>query len=215
MDLDSPSGQPTGSWKERIKARFTAFATWLFSDTRKGAVTDRFTQAVQGVLEPGERLQAGAKSGGNAGFLWVTDRRVILIRSTWFKARPKGLAWVEPRRASAIQYESVSFGESTSRTHAPPEGHRKWCSLRYARADGEQVRLTFDEPWMDEVLELLKVLGWSSKPIQSTPWHAAPQSGGSWEHGFGIGFLGGGDFGGGDSGGGGGDSGGGGGGGGG
>jgi hypothetical protein len=76
----------------------------------EGSGHDRFTLAVQGVLDPGERLQAGAKSAGNNGFLWVTDRRVILIGSTWFKARPKGVAWVELLRVPAFSSNRSASG---------------------------------------------------------------------------------------------------------
>ena len=148
---------------------------------RKETVRKQFQDAVQPLLEPGEQLVTGAwcASGpsplwvqglfGLAGmvianvryyFFWVTDRRVIFMKSSMFSSRPKGLAWADLRSAVTI-------------SEAQPAA--TWSHFKYHRpAGGKPIRLNFPRPWREEFATMTNALGSGGGPATSAPSAETP-----------------------------------------
>jgi hypothetical protein len=123
---------------------------------RKEKLRQRFTEAVEPELEPGEQLVAGAYAvagpnpwlasvigaigmllmGMRGYYVAVTDRRVMLVRATMWRSRPAGLAFAEP-------LASVEVTRVRSRVI--------WSSLRYRRPGGRRMRLNFHRIWRDDM----------------------------------------------------------------
>jgi hypothetical protein len=144
---------------------------------RRETVRKQFEEAVRPVLEPGEQLVAGAycASGPNplfltglfgligmlvAGvryyFVWVTDRRVIVMGASMMTARPKGnLVWADPRA-------SVSISDVTPAA--------TWSWFRYQRPGVEKpIRLNFARPWREDFAQMTAALSGSASATPSAP----------------------------------------------
>jgi hypothetical protein len=112
---------------------------------RKEAVKQQFTEALPGVLEPGEQVLGGAfgMSGPNplfaqglfgvAGYLIfrvrpyyvaVTDRRVIFMRASFWTTRPKGMAWSDARSSVTIRDVRTDAKLWNSATFSTPSKHK-------------------------------------------------------------------------------------------
>lgn len=152
---------------------------------RRETVRKQFQDAVQPVLEPGEQLVAGAycASGPNpllvtglfgligmlvAGvryyFVWVTDRRVVVMGASMMTARPKGsLMWADPRT-------SVSISDVTPAA--------TWSWFRYLRPGMDKpIRLNFARPWRDDFAQMTASLtggASATPPASAAPAPAAP-----------------------------------------
>jgi len=143
---------------------------------RKEKVKQQFTEAVAGVLEPGEQLQAGAygPSGPNPFFaaglfgvlgmllfgvryyyVAVTDRRVVFLKSSFWTARPAGFGWADPRGSVTI---------SEVETDA-----KLWNHLKYAGSSGKTMRMNFHVWWRDETKQLVAALGGSGQAAPASP----------------------------------------------
>ncbi|MBI4259233.1 MAG: hypothetical protein HY658_01585 [Actinobacteria bacterium] len=142
---------------------------------RKETIRAQFTEAVQQVLEPGEHVQAGSYcvSGpspwlaGGVGilimallgtryyFVWATDRRVIFIKASFWTARPKGVAWADPRAAASIRDVDLQAAV--------------WGKLWYRRTDGKEIRLNFHRWWLEEARQLAAILGAHAAPASPPP----------------------------------------------
>jgi hypothetical protein len=138
---------------------------------RKETIKQQFTEAVQQHLEPGEQLITGAwcvqgpsplwVSGlfGLIGmvianvryyYVWVTDRRVVFIKGSFWTARPTGLGWSDLRSAVRM---------------ADPSPAATWSWFRYHRpAGGKPLRLNFGRPWRDEFAQITGELGGAGTP---------------------------------------------------
>lgn len=136
---------------------------------RKEAVKQQFTEALPAVLEPGEQVLGGAygMSGPNpifaqglfgvAGWLIfrvrpyyvaVTDRRVIFMQASFWTARPKGMAWADPR--SVVTIRDV-------RTDA-----KLWNSATFSTPSKQKLRMNFHAFWKQETKTLDELL--SARP---------------------------------------------------
>jgi hypothetical protein len=133
---------------------------------RKETIKQQFAEAVQQHLESGEQLETGAwavqgpsplwVSGlfGIVGmiiadvryhYVWVTDRRVIFLKGSFWTARPKGFAWSDLR--SAVGVSDVTPAAT-------------WSWFRYHRpAGGKPPRLNFARPWREEFGQITAALG--------------------------------------------------------
>jgi hypothetical protein len=144
---------------------------------RRETVRKQFQDAVQPVLEPGEQLVAGAycASGPNpllltglfgligmlvAGvryyFVWVTDRRVVVMGASMMTARPKGnLVWADPRG-------SVSISDVTPAA--------TWSWFRYKRPGVDKpIRLNFARPWREDFAQMTAALSGGATAAPSAP----------------------------------------------
>jgi hypothetical protein len=138
---------------------------------RKETIREQFAEAVRAHLEPGEQVLTGAwcvqgpsplwVSGlfGLVGmviadvryyYLWVTDRRVIFMKGSFWTARPTGFAWSDLRSAVAVSEVTPAA---------------TWSWLRYRRpAGGKPIRLNFGRPWRDEFAQITATLSGSAPP---------------------------------------------------
>jgi hypothetical protein len=136
---------------------------------RKETMKKQFAEAQAALLEPGERALAGSytlsgptpwlMSGVGLVIMWamgmrplfvvVTDRRVLFIRASFWTARPKGLAFADPRAGSSI---------------SDMKRARLWSHLRYHRPGGENIRLNFHRIWRDEMQSVADTLAAPSVP---------------------------------------------------
>ncbi len=143
---------------------------------RKDKVREQYLAAVQQHLEPGEQLVTGAYAiqgpsplwvSGLFGligmvvanvryyFVWVTDRRVLFLKGSFWTARPTGFAWSDLR--SAVQINEVSPAMT-------------WSWLRYHRpAGGKPIRLNFARPWRDEFGQITAALSGSGASTPPAP----------------------------------------------
>jgi hypothetical protein len=146
---------------------------------RKETVRAQFDEAVREHLEPGEEVVAGAYGASGPSPLWlsglfgivgmliagvryyfvfVTDRRVLFLKGSFWTARPAGLAWSDLRSA-------VSIGDVTPAS--------TWSWFRYQRpAGGKPVRLNFARPWREEFAQMTAALpsaGQEGGPVPTPP----------------------------------------------
>ena len=143
---------------------------------RKDAVKKQFTEALAGVLEPGEQVQVGTygPSGPNPFFaaglfgvigmllfgvryyyVAVTDRRVVFMKGSFWTARPAGFAWADPR--SSVTISDVD-------TDA-----KLWNHLKYTGSSGKSIRMNFHAWWRDETKQLVAALGSSGQTAPASP----------------------------------------------
>jgi hypothetical protein len=148
---------------------------------RKETVKQQFTDALPGVLEPGERALGGAFgiSGPNplfaqglfglAGYLIfrmrpyyvaVTDRRVIFMKTSFWTTRPKGIAWSDPR--SAVTIIDV-------RTDA-----KLWNAVTFSTPSKQKLRMNFHAFWRAETKDLGELLSASPGGRPATPQPPPP-----------------------------------------
>jgi hypothetical protein len=133
---------------------------------RKETIKKQFNEALPAVLEPGEQVQAGAYCVSGPNPLWsqgllgligmlifgvryyfmaVTDRRVIVMKASFWTSRPTGVAFADPRAA-------VSISEvNTEQT--------LWAHLKYLRPGADPLRLNFHTWWRDEMRQIVSALG--------------------------------------------------------
>ena len=143
----------------------------------KEQVERLFDDAVRPVLEPGERVVAGAfavpgPSPMRVGFLgaavqamrgesdlWMclTDRRVLFVRATFLTQKPKGLAWADARHAAEVA--EVHDSERSG-----------WNWFIYLRPDGDPVRLNVSVVWEAELRAILGALGSRTEPPPVDGW---------------------------------------------
>jgi hypothetical protein len=145
---------------------------------RKETIKQQFTRAVQQHLEPGEQIVTGAWAVqgpspwlvtglfGVVGmliadvhyyFVWVTDRRVVFHKGSFWTARPTAFAWSDLR--SAVRIADVSPAST-------------WSWFRYQRpAGGKPIRLNFARPWRAEFAQMVAALsgGVSGRPDVPAP----------------------------------------------
>lgn len=151
---------------------------------RKETVKTQFTDAIQSHLEPGEQLVAGAYGASGPSplwlsglfgvlgmviadvryyFVWVTDRRVIFYKGSFWTARPTRIGWSDLRSAVSV-------------TEATPA--KTWSWFRYHRpAGGKPIRLNFARPWREEFAHMTAALASAqpaSGPAPTPPPPPAP-----------------------------------------
>ena len=138
---------------------------------RKETVREQFMEALPSVLEPGEQLRAGAYCVSGPSPLWIagllgligmllfgvqyyflaiTDRRAILMKASFWTARPAGLGFSDPKDAIVIS-EIVTDA-------------KLWSHLLYARPGQKPLRLNFHTWWRDEMKQVVAALGGADVP---------------------------------------------------
>jgi hypothetical protein len=143
---------------------------------RKATIREQFDGALAGVLEPGERVQAGVltQSGptpwltGAIGivmmlmlgmryyFVTVTDRRVIFMRASLLSVRPQGLDWADARGAGIVSEIDADAA--------------LWSHFKYRRpADGKEMRFNVHRMWRDELREVLLTMNSPEAQIPPPP----------------------------------------------
>lgn len=135
---------------------------------RKETIKRQFAEAAQPLLQPGEEVRAGAfgvtgpspwligligvlgmfLAGMRYGYLFVTDRRIIFMKASFWSQRPAELGWVDPR--ASVQITDVNASG------------RVWCHFGYVRPEGKRLRLNFARIWRDEFDGVLSELGAAS-----------------------------------------------------
>lgn len=130
---------------------------------RKETIRQQFSEAIVSVLEPGERVTAGAYTvsgpspwltgllgvvimllaGMRYYFVAVTDRRVILMKASMWSQRPRGVA-------SAYPTSSVSLSDVTMAG--------MWSHLRFQPAGGKRIRLNFHKFWRGEMQQVVAAI---------------------------------------------------------
>ncbi|HEX8098569.1 MAG TPA: hypothetical protein VF660_00020 [Actinomycetota bacterium] len=123
---------------------------------RRAKIKEQFDAAIPGVLEPGERVQAGTFTqsgpspwlaglvgwivmliaGARYYYVAVTDRRVLFMKASMLTGRPNGLAWADPR--GAAQVSDVNLTNAV------------WSKLRYRRPEGKELRLNIHRFWRED-----------------------------------------------------------------
>jgi len=132
---------------------------------RKAAITEQFRTAIQPLLEPGERIEAGfmSQSGptpwavGAIGlvmmlalgmryyFVAVTDRRVLFMQGSFLTSKPKALAWSDQRGAGRVFEVDAEAA--------------LWSHFKYERpGDGEVTRFNVHRLWRDELRQVLAAM---------------------------------------------------------
>ena len=124
---------------------------------RKETIKKQFTEALPAVLEPGEQVLGGAYGVSGPNPLWaqglfgligflifgmryyyvaLTDRRVIFMKSSFWSARPAGLAWSDPRDTVTI---------SDLKTDA-----KLWNWGKFSSPTKQNLRMNFHAFWREE-----------------------------------------------------------------
>lgn len=140
---------------------------------RREKIREQFRAAEQSLLEPGEQVVAGALTqagpspwlAGGIGFLimyafgmriyfmTVTDRRVLFLKSSIWSARPKGLAFADPR-------DSVSLADVNVAA--------VWSKVRYT-AGARSLRLNFHRIWRDDFEKIVQALRGAGRAPSGEP----------------------------------------------
>jgi len=147
---------------------------------RKETIKKQFDEALPAMLEPGERVLAGAYCVSGPSPVWlagllgllgmllfgvqyyylvITDRRAMAMKASFWTGRPAGFAFADPKDAVMI---------SDIVTDA-----KLWSHLLYGRPGQKPLRLNFHTWWRDEMKQIVAALGGADVPVPP-PADAAP-----------------------------------------
>jgi hypothetical protein len=148
---------------------------------RKETVRQQFMEALPSVLEPGEQVQAGAYCVSGPSPIWIagllgilgmllfgvqyyflaiTDRRAILMKGSFWTARPAGLGFADPK-------DSILISDIVTDA-------KLWSHLIYGRPGSKPFRLNFHTWWREEMKQVVAALGGPDVAPPPPPGGAPP-----------------------------------------
>jgi hypothetical protein len=151
---------------------------------RKETIKKQFEDALPSVLEPGEQLVAATYCVSGPSPLWVTgllgllgmllfgvryyylavtDRRVVMMRASFWTSRPAGLAFADPRGSVTISDVDADA--------------KLWNHLLFAMPGQKPLRLNVHAWWRDEMKQVVAALGDPQAAAPGTPPPPPPPPG--------------------------------------